>query len=178
MKHYSLRGICKSRVYTFKTAARIVGVSYSTFCKWPNEGLRVITDKTPYLVRGADLITFLTRRMAANRHVMAKDQIFCLRCKEPRTAAIGSLSFTPQNEVTGRLGGLCSGCGGKIGRFCSVKELQKLRETHVIAINARANAYADTPPLIETHTCDTPTHTEFWQGGFAVNSHQKRKETP
>ena len=138
MKRYCLRGVCKSRVYTFKLAARIVGVSLATFRKWPKEGLKVITDKRPFLVRGADLIDFLNRRMAANRHIMTKDQIFCMRCKAPRTPLSGTLAFTPHGKLTGRISARCSECRGKIGRFCSTSEMEERGETLGIAIKASA----------------------------------------
>ena len=126
MKRYSLRGICKSRVYTYKSAARIVGVSLATFRKWPKEGLQVITDKRPYLVRGADLIDFLTKRMARNRHPMEQGQFLCMSCKGPRHAASGSIGYLPQTNLTGRLSALCGACGGKVGRFCSTQEAREL----------------------------------------------------
>ena len=71
-RRFSSRGICKDRVYTIKMAARIIGVSEATFRKWTKDGLRLIADQRPYLVRGADLIEFLVKREAANKVMMAK----------------------------------------------------------------------------------------------------------
>lgn len=117
-RRFSSRGICKDRVYTIKMAARIIGVSEATFRKWTKDGLRLIADQRPYLVRGADLIEFLVKREAANKVMMAKGQFYCMRCKSPRDPSDGSVSYQPITESTGRLSAICGKCGGKIGQFC------------------------------------------------------------
>ena len=121
-RRFSSRGICKDRVYTIKIAARIIGVSEATFRKWSNAGLRQITDQRPYLIRGADLIEFLTKREAANKVTMAKGQFFCMRCKAPRDPSDGSISYQPTTESTGRLRAICGVCGCKVGQFCLAKK--------------------------------------------------------
>ena len=128
MKRYFLRGICKSRVYTFEMAARIVGVSHATFRKFPSEGLRVINDKRPHLVRGADLIEFLTKRMDANRPIMVEGQYYCMTCRASRDARAGTVSFTQHTAMTGRLSAICDECSGKIGQFCSVSKWKQISE--------------------------------------------------
>ena len=118
-KRYSTRGISKARVYKLKVAARILGVSLPTFRKWAKEGLNIIKDARPYLVRGADLLSFLTKREDEKRFTMAKGQFFCMRCDGPRDPDKTTLVFLPINAVTGRLSAVCSVCGGKVGRFAS-----------------------------------------------------------
>lgn len=121
-RRYSTRGLAKNRVYTLKLAARTIGVSEATIRKYSNQGLRVIRDSRPYLVRGEDLIEFLQKRRAANRNGMAVGQFFCMTCKAPRDAAQGSTAFTAYTLQTGRLSGLCGVCGGKVGRFCKASD--------------------------------------------------------
>lgn len=176
MKRYSLRGLCKSRVYTFKMAARIVGVSLATFRKWPKQGLRAITDKRPYLVRGADLIDFLTKRMEQNRCPMGKGQFHCMTCHAPRDAEPGSLAYTPQTTRTGRLSGRCGTCGGKMGRFCNPENARQMIEANRAAINAATHAYCGTPAPVETRTFAIPADGAFTQGGTTRNSPSDRKE--
>jgi helix-turn-helix protein len=118
-RRFPTRGICKDRVYTIKNAARIIGVSEARIRQWVREGLRLIKDQRPYLVRGADLIDFLQMREASNRIAMGKGQFFCMRCKAPRNACDGSVTYHAITGLTGRLGGICDTCGGKVGQFCS-----------------------------------------------------------
>jgi len=117
-RRFQTRGISKDRVYTIKMAARTVGVSEQTFRQWHKDGLHLISDKRPYLVRGADLIDFLKKREKANKVPMCKGQFFCMACKAPRDARKGSITYSATTALTGRLSGLCAVCGGKLGQFC------------------------------------------------------------
>ena len=137
-RHYAIRGISKARVYTVKSAARILGVSEPTFRRWAKDGLKIITDKRPYLVRGADVIDYLKKRRTANRNPMTQTQCYCMRCKAPRDALGGAFIFQPTSDLTGRLSGLCAGCGGKFGRFCKASDLELLSK--VLAITHKPSA--------------------------------------
>lgn len=121
-RRFSTRGLSKDRVYTLKLAARTIGASEATIRKFPKQGLRVIKDSRPYLVRGADLIEFLQKREAANRNEMADGQFYCMTCKAPCEAKQGPIIYTPTTSLTGRLSGLCGECGGKVGRFCKASD--------------------------------------------------------
>jgi len=118
-RRFPTRGISKDRVYTIKMAARTIGVSEQTFRQWPKDGLRLILDKRPYLVRGADLIDFLKKREKANKVPTGKGQFYCMTCKAPRDLSEGSVAYKATTAMTGRLSGLCAVCGGKLGQFCN-----------------------------------------------------------
>jgi len=139
-RRFQTRGICKDRVYTIKIAARIIGVSEARFRQWVKEGLRLITDQRPYLVRGADLIDFLQKREAANKVPMGKGQFFCMRCKAPRDPREGSVSYTATTALTGRLSGVCDACGGKLGQFCTASNASDFDAAHVAPSNAGSHA--------------------------------------
>ncbi|WP_416882850.1 hypothetical protein [Marivita sp.] len=121
-RRFPTRGLCKDRVYAIKNAARIIGVSEATFRKWPKDGLRLITDQRPYLVRGADLIEFMQKRAAANKAPTEKGQFYCMTCKVPRNPRDGTLTYKATTALTGRISGICDACGGKVGQFCSANE--------------------------------------------------------
>lgn len=121
-RRYSARGLAKDRTYTLKVAARTIGSSETTIRKYEKQGLRVIRDSRPHLVRGADLIEFLHKREAAHRNAMASGQFYCMTCKAPRSAVQTSITFASYSSLTGRLSGLCDTCGGKIGRFCKASD--------------------------------------------------------
>jgi hypothetical protein len=135
-----VRGISKDRVYTVKTAARLVGVSEHTFRKWAKDGLRLIKDKRPHLVRGADIIDYLARRKAQSRWKMAPDQFHCMRCKGPSDPQEGSVQYYPQTASTGRLSALCKVCSAKMGRFCSASDRDRYDLSGAAAFNGRKQA--------------------------------------
>lgn len=139
-RRYSVRGISKDRVYTLKIAARLVRVSEATFRKWSKHGLKIINDKRPYLVRGADLIEFLQRRHAANKHQMTDTQFFCMGCHEPREAQGNVVEFWPLGPSKGRFSGVCIECGRKVGRFCKASDAEDLSGILTIRHKARSLA--------------------------------------
>lgn len=137
-RRFPTQGIRKARVYTIKVAAQIVGVSEPTFRKWRQDGLKIISDKRPFLVRGADLIDYLNKKQAANLRPMTQTQCYCMRCKSPRDALEGAFIYRPMSNLTGRLSGLCAGCGGKFGRFCKAADLELLEK--VLTISRKPSA--------------------------------------
>lgn len=139
-KRVSTRGLSKDRVYILKTAARIIGVSEATFRRWPKEGLRIISDQRPYLVRGADLIAFLKKREAANKVIMQEGQFYCMHCKAPTNPRNGSATFRQSTALTGRLSAVCGVCGGKVGRFCSVVHAAETLGMPAVALSAVSQA--------------------------------------
>lgn len=118
----TLRGISGHRVYTIMMAARYTGKSEATLRKGIKEGLSVITNKRPHLVRGADLIDFDERRRAKRKFDMAPTQFFCIGCSAAREPREGSLAYIPMTALTGRLSALCADCEGKVGRFCRASD--------------------------------------------------------
>ncbi|MEL7452999.1 MAG: helix-turn-helix domain-containing protein [Pseudomonadota bacterium] len=118
-RRFQTLGICRDRAYTVKTAARIIGVTEATIRNWARNGLRLIKDQRPHIVRGEDLIDFQKKREAANKVPIGKGQFFCMRCKAPRNPSKGSLDYKATSLLTGRLSGTCDACGGKMGQFCS-----------------------------------------------------------
>ena len=136
-RRISTRGVHKDRVYTLRMCARLIGVSEATLRRWTNDGLRIITDRRPYLIRGADLIAFLEKRKAANKTPVAKGQFYCMSCRAPRAPKCGSIAYKPTTELTGRLSGLCDDCGGNVGQFCNAANGAKYGPSTANALNAR-----------------------------------------
>ena len=139
-RRFQTRGICKDRVYTIKLAARTIGVSEASLRKWARDGLRLITDKRPYLVRGADLVAFQKKREAACKADMGPGQFYCMTCKAPRDARDGSFSYAAITASTGRLGGVCDACSGNVGRFCSANEAADFTGPAALPHNAGSHA--------------------------------------
>ncbi|MEO0357376.1 MAG: hypothetical protein AAF386_03595 [Pseudomonadota bacterium] len=139
-RRYGTKGLAKDRVYDFQQASRIVGVSMSTFRKFPMKGLRVISDKRPKLVRGEDLMIFLQKQAEASRQPCRPEQFYCMRCKGPRDALGGMADYVPTNDMTGRLQAFCASCEGPCSKFASPKTLHHLSENLEIQISEASHA--------------------------------------
>ena len=121
-KRFNKRALSKDRVYRIKSAARAIGASEATMRNWDRDGLRIIKDKRPFLVRGADLIEFLIMREAANKKPLGDGQFYCMTCQRRRDPANGSVIYCPATASNGRLSAVCGTCGGKVGRFAKDAE--------------------------------------------------------
>ena len=176
-RRFSSRGISKDRVYTVKLAARIIGVSEATFRKWAKDGLRLVADKKPYLIRGADLIDFLRRREASNKVMMGKGQFFCMACKAPHDPRAGSVTFHPATESTGRLSALCGGCGGKVGQFCKADRAVDFGALSNSAPSAESQAYFDPAPPVRNNVSGAPVESGELQRVIAPNQTKSKRNT-
>lgn len=98
-----IKGLISSRMYTFADLAVVLQVHIRTVQAWHKRGLKVTCEQTrPLLVRGIDVITFLSDRRSTRRCKLENDEFYCLACKSPRKAEPGSSS----DVLTGRkLGG-------------------------------------------------------------------------
>ncbi len=137
-KRYSTRGLAKDRVYTVKTASRILHITEGTFRKFFDRGLRAATTSRPILIRGADLIKFLENLAKANKQPCRPEQFYCMRCKGPQDALGQIADYRPNNAKTGRLEALCEGCGGSLSKFSSPRRVEDLAPLLDIQISAHA----------------------------------------
>jgi excisionase family DNA binding protein len=106
--------------YTLSIAewADELGLHKGTIERWVrNDGLLVIADQRPMLIRGFDLREFLEARKAKRSAHIGPSQIYCLGCRRGRKPAGGMLDYFPQNQISGRLEALCPTCGTITNRF-------------------------------------------------------------
>lgn len=113
--------------YTIVEAAEVSGVTPRTIRNWAANGLRLMQDDRPALVRGDDLIAFIKGQRKQRKQRLALDQFFCLRCREARLAAGGFAEC----EVMGNrlvLIGMCAVCETLLRKPVAHADLPKLRD--------------------------------------------------
>ena len=118
-KRLSPRLIKSHRTYTYKEAARELGVTPQTVRSWCQCGLDVMNSQKPHLILGSVLKAFLIRRAERKRCSLQDDEFYCLSCKAPRRAYDGLVEYVPIGEAGGRLEAFCDTCGASCTRFVS-----------------------------------------------------------
>ena len=101
----------KHRTYTFDEAARAVGVHVNTIRAWVrHHGLPALTDERPHLIRGEDLIDFRRDWKQKRKRPLGPLDMFCMKCKAPRTPDPDLIEDASDPTGPGRVRGLCPVC--------------------------------------------------------------------
>ena len=116
MSRVSWRRVKMHRSYTIEEVARCLGVHKNTVRRWLTAGLAAIDTRRPALIHGTVLRNYLDGLRRARRQRCADGELFCLRCRRPRTPAAGMLDYLPINNTSGNLRGICSTCDALIHR--------------------------------------------------------------
>jgi hypothetical protein len=124
------------RSYTVDQAARTVGTTKATVRRWLKNGLHAIDQQKPAIIRGKDIIEFLSRR-ARPRQKCPFGQCFCVKCKVPRPPDGGMAEYVVLTPTSGNLRGLCPVCGTMMHRRTSQAQLDQLTSVMDISIVER-----------------------------------------
>ena len=123
-RHHSARRVKLLRTYDVRQAAKATGATPGTVRHWHKNGLEAVVGHWPLIFRGVDIIAFFRKRSAARKQRCGPGRIFCLRCKAPKTPALGMVDYRAETPKRGILTGLCPECGGLIYRRTSPANLQ------------------------------------------------------
>jgi hypothetical protein len=86
------------------------------------------------LILGADLIAFLRARRAKNKRTCQPGEMYCVRCRTPRSPAGDMADYLPVTEALGNLIGICSACETIMCRRVSLARLEQVRGKLDIAL--------------------------------------------
>lgn len=111
------------RNYTVDEVANLFDVHRNTVREWVKRGLPTNDGKRPMLILGRDLVTFLTTRRAKNKRPCLPGEIYCVRCRAPRTPAGEMVDYVPLTATLGNLAAICSVCESMIYRRISLAKL-------------------------------------------------------
>ncbi len=115
------------RSYTVDEVARLFGVHKNTVREWVKRGLPTNDDRRPLLILGRDLVAFLRARRARNKRSCEPGEIYCVRCRAPRSPAGDMVDYEPVTATLGNLVAMCSVCETMIYRRVSVAKLELVR---------------------------------------------------
>jgi hypothetical protein len=115
------------RTYTVDEVARLFGNHKHTVRAWIKAGLPTCDSKRPTLILGSALRAFLQAKRAAHKKRCGPGEMYCLRCREPRTPALRMAEYKPVTDKLGNLAGICPVCEGMIYRRVSLPKIGQFR---------------------------------------------------
>jgi hypothetical protein len=122
-RHPNPRLVKIHRSYTVDEIASLLKAHKNTVRNWLKSGLPTIDSRRPALIYGPELVKFLQGRRARSKHTCQPGQIFCVRCRVPRTPAANMADYQPVTATTGNLVGICSTCESMMYRRVNFAKL-------------------------------------------------------
>lgn len=120
MPKYSLNKIRRKYTYTAQDIADLYGIGLHTVFRWiKNQGLVRIPKTKKYYVHGSELYTFIKRKNAKNKRPCKDNEIYCFKCRCPRTPNTDIIKPLPNKTV--RVLGNCGTCNTKMNKVISGK---------------------------------------------------------
>jgi hypothetical protein len=117
------------RNYTVEEVADLFDVHKNSVRAWIKAGLPVCDSRRPVLILGVDLRGYLTAKQLRRKRRCSAEELYCLRCREPRLPAEGMVDYIPMTIESGRLNALCPVCTVVMNRYVRARDLDKIRAT-------------------------------------------------
>lgn len=121
-RRYDWRRVRKHRVYTTEEAARALGVCKESVRRWMDGGLPAVRDSRPYLIRGADLITYLRKRRTPKVRC-GLGEAYCVACRKASRPMPGSGEVQLDGRGRPFLKGHCDACGTGMRRALKASDI-------------------------------------------------------
>jgi excisionase family DNA binding protein len=112
-----LRKIRLSKCYTIQQCSNVLGVSLGTVRKWLRQGLPTVPNGKPTLIPGDELKAWLTLRGLSRKQSCKPDELYCCRCRVPRTAKVGTVAIRA----------LCGTCNTKMNKGGSLAKQSEIQ---------------------------------------------------
>ena len=126
-RHPNHRLVKIHRSYTVEEIAKLFGIHKNTVRHWIKDGLTSIDDKRPMLILGHVLAVFLQVRRIRNKQTCKSGELYCVRCRAPRSPAGGMAEYSPITEKFGRLAAICPDCDFWMNRNVSMSRIGEFR---------------------------------------------------
>jgi len=119
-RHPNHRLVKIHRNYTVEDIANLFGIHKNTVRRWIKDGLATIDDKRPTLILGHVLVAFLQTRRAKNKQPCKPGELYCVRCRSPKSPAGNMAEYSPITEKFGNLIAICPDCDAFMNRRVSL----------------------------------------------------------
>ena len=131
------------RNYSVDEISRLFGIHKNTVRQWIKQGLPTIDDRRPTLVLGQELIAFLRDRRTRNKRRCRPNEMYCVRCRAPRTPAGDMADYRPTTGQLGVLVGICPACDTLMHRRSSLARLEEIQEYLDVTITQSLKSIGD-----------------------------------
>ena len=129
-RKYNTRRISLKISYSVQEIAELFGIHKNAALNWIKAGLKIIDQKKPYLINGADLVEFLNMRQKKRKHKCKPDEFYCFKCRLPRKPLLGSIQITPRNIHRLKITAKCSACLTRVFKEGSAKKRAEIEQNY------------------------------------------------
>lgn len=116
------------RSYKVEEIADLFLVHKNTVRLWIKDGLQTIDDQRPTLVLGVHLVDYLKARRQSRKRPCKANEMFCVRCKEPKRPVEGLIEYVSITESLGNLIAICPACCGIMNRRTSLTKIRTISQ--------------------------------------------------
>ncbi|MCB1471167.1 MAG: helix-turn-helix domain-containing protein [Rhizobiaceae bacterium] len=124
-KQARLNRIKSLHPYTIEEAAEVSGVSPRTVRNWASNGLHVMDEERPALIRGDDLRAYILRQRKSRKSKTAPDTIYCVCCRRARKPA-GGMADCAISGNRATLTALCEVCETVISKPIAITRIPEI----------------------------------------------------
>ena len=122
-RHPNHRLVKIHRSYTVEEVAKLFDIHKNTVRHWVKDGLVTIDDKRPMLILGHVLTAFLQARRVKNKQTCKPGELYCVRCRAPRSPAGNMADYAPVTEKFGNLVAICPNCNSLMNQRVSIARI-------------------------------------------------------
>ena len=126
-RHPNHRLVKIHRSYTIEEIANLFELHKNTVRRWVKDGLAVIDDRRPMLILGRVLVEFLQARRSRNKRTCKPGELYCVRCRAPKSPAGDMAEYCPITEKLGNLVAICPDCDAIMNRRASLTKIEQIR---------------------------------------------------
>jgi hypothetical protein len=126
-RHPNHRLVKVHRSYRVDEVAALFAIHRNTVREWLKRGLRTCDDRRPTLILGPDLIAFLQTRRVQNKRKCGPGQLYCFKCRAPRSPAGLFAEYRSTSDTLGTLAAICSACDTMMYRRVNPTHLDRIR---------------------------------------------------
>lgn len=108
-KHIRYQLVKTNRSYTVDDVSRLLFVSKGTVRRWVKNGLHVMQEKKPILIKGSILKQYLQTK-SKPKQKCALDECRCFKCNSNQKVAFKEAEIIFDNSPTPNMRGLCNTC--------------------------------------------------------------------
>jgi len=124
-RHQNHRLVKIHRSYTIEETANLFRIHKNTVHRWVKDGLATIDDKRPMLILGNVLVEFLQARRKKNKQTCKPGELYCVRCRAPKSPAGNMVEYSPITEKFGNLIAICPDCNSLMNRNVSLAKIEE-----------------------------------------------------
>jgi hypothetical protein len=126
-RHPNHRLVKIHRSYSVEEIAKLFRIHKNTVRLWVKNGLATVDDKRPMLILGHVLVAFLQTRRAKNKQPCKPGELYCVRCRSPKSPAGDMAEYSTITEKFGNLIAICPDCDAFMNRRVSLAKIEQIR---------------------------------------------------